>query len=745
MGNIERKLIPNLTAVTVTLFTYFYFFQIPNVISKRCLGISVLIGSLTGLLCWILLKKYKEQNKRLLIWQALLSAVLVAILFVIRFGIPNNYLFSPQVQVEISIPSIADGGQAVSIESVQSDPQTIWHSNMPAARNLQHEEDAILLLPEEHQLSILEFDIKAWERVVFIFPEIPPDMPVWLSVNGHVEKLYAPEDSVDKTLTSVFIPGFWETQLLSDISVFVATVGVFYFFFHCLQLLAREKLARFNFKKGLLILFILFVLVSLVPLNPQKNSVMRDSGVFLYTAQGLLSGKVPYKDIWDHKGPVIYLINALGLLLARGEWGIWVIEIASALLSLLILYKLLLQQSGIVCAISGSAVFSALYFFFLLWGNVAEEYALPASLLALFLFAGIEQSSFSRNRWRYFLIGLLFGFSFFLRPNLISTYVAIGIITLISNLTKKEYLVAIKSISWMLLGFAIILICVSSYFVLKAAFPDFIQAVFVYNFAYSNFSGFADLFQRITWIFKKFPFFMAVALLGWIYLVARPILHPKEINADWLLAVLTGFIIELILCNMSGRNYRHYFLSLLPYVCLLSGVFLAAVLKSELIKKLVDWNVIIQFVSSTTLGVLIISNLVTMINVEPVRKIQQEELLGEISTHLSANDTLLIWGAETATNYLLNIPAPNRFSYNYPLMNCDFIQEKDVSDFVLDLSQEKPVIIDSAKTNPEVSPLAGGNPGECSTIDPIFMYISENYQKGTELSNGWLVYKPINK
>ena len=36
--------------------------------------------------------------------------------------------------------------------------------------------------------------------------------------------------------------------------------------------------------------------------------------IFMYVAQGILEGEVPYLDRWDHKGPLLYLINAVGLL-----------------------------------------------------------------------------------------------------------------------------------------------------------------------------------------------------------------------------------------------------------------------------------------------------------------------------------------------------------------------------------------------------------------------------------------------
>jgi hypothetical protein len=76
-----------------------------------------------------------------------------------------------------------------------------------------------------------------------------------------------------------------------------------------------------------LLLFGLTTLVML-PENPANMAwPSRDSGVFLYAGWRILSGELPYRDIWDHKPPLIYYLNALGLVVSGGSrWGVWCIE-----------------------------------------------------------------------------------------------------------------------------------------------------------------------------------------------------------------------------------------------------------------------------------------------------------------------------------------------------------------------------------------------------------------------------------
>lgn len=51
----------------------------------------------------------------------------------------------------------------------------------------------------------------------------------------------------------------------------------------------------------------------------------KDSSVFRYVAYVMKKGGIPYRDTFDHKGPVLYLINYLGLLINLN--GVWIVEV----------------------------------------------------------------------------------------------------------------------------------------------------------------------------------------------------------------------------------------------------------------------------------------------------------------------------------------------------------------------------------------------------------------------------------
>ena len=83
----------------------------------------------------------------------------------------------------------------------------------------------------------------------------------------------------------------------------------------------------------------------------------RDSGVFLYVGWRLLSGDIPYRDVWDHKPPLIYFVDALGLSLTPDSlWGVWLLQFIFIFFTFFLFYKLLDREFGIVAALAGSII-----------------------------------------------------------------------------------------------------------------------------------------------------------------------------------------------------------------------------------------------------------------------------------------------------------------------------------------------------------------------------------------------------
>ncbi|MBK7320014.1 glycosyltransferase family 39 protein [Candidatus Villigracilis affinis] len=194
-----------------------------------------------------------------------------------------------------------------------------------------------------------------------------------------------------------------------------------------------------KFRSALLYLFIFLLAALVLDLgNPLFDKPARDGGFFLYAGSQILSGKIPYVDFWDSKGPAIFYINALGLFLGQGSrWGVWGVEFVFVFAWLFILYKTILKQWQHGAAVFGITLAALGLRIVLGYGNYTEEYALLFNALALYLFFSVDEN----KGWKYFGIGLLFGISFSFRANniggLFGVLIAIALAGFVGNLAPR--------------------------------------------------------------------------------------------------------------------------------------------------------------------------------------------------------------------------------------------------------------------------------------------------------------------
>ena len=115
------------------------------------------------------------------------------------------------------------------------------------------------------------------------------------------------------------------------------------------------------------------------PLYPHYSGL--DSSMFLITAKGLLHGKIAYIDLFDHKGPVFFWMEALGYAMG-GRLGVWLLQCVFAFADLFLINKIcgLFRANFLYAAFAFFAVFFCLFSH----GNLTEEFSMPMILLGLY-------------------------------------------------------------------------------------------------------------------------------------------------------------------------------------------------------------------------------------------------------------------------------------------------------------------------------------------------------------------------
>jgi hypothetical protein len=478
----------------------------------------------------------------------------------------------------------------------------------------------------------------------------------------------------------------------------------------------------------------------LVPNHPAGRVPSEDAGVFLYTARTLLQGGTPYVDVWDHKPPLVYFIDALGMAFG-GTAGVWAIQalvlVSAALLSLRALTLTFGRAAAVVGTIAWLVAAPRLFLTDGQQTSYVEFYVLPLQWAALVFAARPDL----RLRWPTAAsLGALAGLAVLLKPTLIGVWLAIALV-MIWRLRGD----AIARIAAMAAGGAVTLAIVALFFASRGALDDLVDQAFVYNLAYSSFAPLAERLGaipeglRLTSPSGLAPLAIAAAL----YAVAR-----RRVTSTLLLVATVALPIELFLAT-SGRGYHYYFL---PWLA--SFGVLAAFASSEVSRLLEPRRAI------AVLGVAVIA-----MSIQPARLVARLAATGDDGVSRAAaaylvarttpGDTVLIWGARTEVLVLADRRAPTREVFQYaPLATRGYTMGREsVIAFMNQLTSARPLLIVDASAGSFVTPPIDG-PALAAWVSPepqyawptetreILAWVEANYVRDGELpGTGWPVWR----
>ena len=139
-----------------------------------------------------------------------------------------------------------------------------------------------------------------------------------------------------------------------------------------------KALLGFAWAIGIVVLFLL-ALDSFV----SKPGV--DSSLYIYASKGILEGDLPYLDRWVNKGPLLLLLNLIGLVIHK-TWGLWIVQGLFLLGASTSAFLVLRRGFGIIPAFFAIALFLTFFSRFAPPGNFTEQYGLLFQFLTLYLF-----------------------------------------------------------------------------------------------------------------------------------------------------------------------------------------------------------------------------------------------------------------------------------------------------------------------------------------------------------------------
>ena len=292
-------------------------------------------------------------------------------------------------------------------------------------------------------------------------------------------------------------------------------------------------------------------------LNPWSGELPgNDSAAYLYVGMMLRKGVTLYTELFEHKGLLLYLIDALGMTITGGSLtGVWILEMLNAFATTLLILKvtkLFTSRKAVQYVTAVGLISSQTICMLLTDGNLSEEWVLPWITLSVYIFL----KYFLDKKYRFYeiiLLGVSFSVIVFIRANMIAVFAAFMPLVLISMIIEKQW----KDIGICIVNFLIGILLVAApivFYTLNAgSLQSMLQDYFLFSFSYIEGGG--KPITYIIWrLFRRMTLYSAILLIG-IRMFYKN--HIFQMN-------LWFYAISIVVASISGRAHAHYAIILIP-------------------------------------------------------------------------------------------------------------------------------------------------------------------------------------
>ncbi|MHB1223005.1 MAG: hypothetical protein ACYC2G_03005 [Gemmatimonadaceae bacterium] len=455
------------------------------------------------------------------------------------------------------------------------------------------------------------------------------------------------------------------------------------------------------------------------PLTPALDGPWSsDAAIFVYEGALVRQGSLPYRDFWDHKGPLIYLVNAAGLWLSDGRlWGVWAAGLVATWAAAAAGYRAMRDSFGVPGTLVG------LLFFVLALGgmaagtNMTEHYALPlawGSALVLVRWARTRRTTIGTG----IALGALGMLSFLLRANLAGAAISAALVIAVVLIGGRRPRGLLRAAAGAAIGVAVVGVPVAAWLARGGALQAFWDQAIVHNLLYSR----ADLTQRVTsaiagvWLATvTAPLILPVAGLA---LCIRRLRRSEASDGSYpaVLFAVTWTVVELLLASVSGRPYDHYFTMLLPPFAMLSAALVAegSSLVPVRLRRRVRPPALVAALLALVMARPLVDRLVLRVRdggiVPPAASSQAALTASYVRAHSAPDDRLLVWGLAGGVYFLADRPPASRYLFAFPLLTPTY-GDSVTREFLADIHGTRPaIIVDAAGPSSTVPALGRWDP-----------------------------------
>ncbi|WP_040536261.1 hypothetical protein [Schleiferilactobacillus shenzhenensis] len=214
-----------------------------------------------------------------------------------------------------------------------------------------------------------------------------------------------------------------------------------------------------------------------------------DVNAFLTMGKGWAHGLVPYRNLFEQKGPILYLFYMLAYFISNSYFGVYVLECLFFITDLILFYhmgRLFLDdtKSLLFAAITGIVITVSPFFG---EGGSAEEFMMPAIIFVLYLGLRLPRREWTVSNWYYFAFGITGTLIFWIKYTAIGAHVGFLLALMIILALQGRMAALGKALLAMLGGTAVVTVPLLVYFALVNGVQPLFHVYFYTNIAlYAN-------------------------------------------------------------------------------------------------------------------------------------------------------------------------------------------------------------------------------------------------------------------
>ena len=433
----------------------------------------------------------------------------------------------------------------------------------------------------------------------------------------------------------------------------------------------RERIAsRVLLGLSALLFVVLRIPCTTIPLE-------RDEGAYAYVAQQSLEGSVPYRDVFDHKPPGVYLAYLVPIAVAgRSVAAIHVTAYLATVVSALFLFLAARKLAGPLAASCTALVFAVLTIGPSWQATAAntEHFMLVPMTASFWCLLKAEESD--RGRW-WVTAGALAAAACWVKPVALTHAVFLAILAVVRGMRwtpRQPARRLARAGLWAFTGGLVVTLVGAASLGAMGAWSDFLDSVVSYNAAYVREVPFS-----VGWRLLRAELLgQAPALWAIVVAAAAAMLDFRRGRRAGAALLLGAFASSAAGLSVGGRFAPHYFLQAAPALAAAAGLAmsrailaLGAPLRGGLFVS------VAAFVALGVVGPGLIHDARFFFRDTPEEKVRSLygtnpfDVSGAIAARVRAttqpNDTVLIYGSEAEILFLAGRRSATRYIVFYPL------------------------------------------------------------------------------